>query len=86
MRLGIQLPNECDVLGRWCLLMPSILYLLLALRLGDKEEAHLLSSYLLKTVTILLHHFGVIKRERKLSEGGCEPLHVSHIDWGDGNR
>lgn len=69
-----ELPNERGVLGRSCLLMRSVLYLLLELRWEDGEEAHLLSS----------HDFSGSGRERKLSEGGCRSPHVSCTDRGKG--
>lgn len=43
--------------------MSLILYLFLELRWEDKEMAYFLSSYLLKTVTILRHYFRVRGRE-----------------------
>lgn len=64
--------------------MSLILYLFLELRWEDKEMAYFLSSYLLKTVTILHHYFRVRGREN-FSEDGCESL-VSPVLTGGGSR
>lgn len=65
---GVRYPGEVapiDVL---------ILYLFLELRWEAQEEAFFWSSYLLKTVMILLRCFRARGRE-KFSETGCEFLH-----------
>lgn len=52
-----------------------IFYLFLELRWEAQEEASFWSSYLLKTVMILVHCFRGRGREKKFSETGCEFLH-----------